>query len=110
MPIWIGHRFVEPDDTPPAMTVSAARTGGAKRSKVAMANVIASGVRVCHPLLRYARVTRALQAITPLPDAPPRQAKGRIPQSLRRWRAKHPHGDRCIQAPRRAPQSGGARR
>src|SRR5262245_5263844 len=110
MPIWIGHRFVEPDDTPPAMTVSAAPTGGAKRRTVAMANAIALGVWVCHPLLRYARVTPALRAITPLPDAPPRQARGRILQSQRRWRAKHPHGGRCIQAPRRALQSGGARR
>src|SRR5258705_7030885 len=46
MPIWTGHRLVEPDDTPPATTVSAAPRGGAYSSAEAMSNVIAAPVRM----------------------------------------------------------------
>src|SRR5260370_16850211 len=93
MPMWIGHRFVETDDTPPAMTVSAAPAGGANRSKVAMANAIALGLRVSHrphPTLprKRGRVgwgisagAPALRPITRLPDAPPRQATSTTPLS-----------------------------
>src|SRR5579883_3264488 len=64
MPIWMGHRFVEPDDTPPATTVSAATTGGAKRSDAATAKAMALRQRAHHPLRRYAAMTPALRAIT----------------------------------------------
>src|SRR6202035_4958055 len=59
MPMWIGHRLVEPDDTPPAMMVSAAPRGGANRSETAMENAITLGPRASRPLLRYAGGTPA---------------------------------------------------
>src|SRR5262249_30499476 len=49
MPTWIGHRLVEPDDTPPAMTVSAATAAGAGRSETAMANAVSQGPWACRP-------------------------------------------------------------
>src|SRR5260370_41400945 len=97
MPMWIGHRFVDPDDTPPAMTVSAAPAGGAKRSKAAMANAIALGLRACHPLLRYAGAPPARRPITRLPDAPcwhPVLAIG--PVSLMRPDVDYARDDRCL--------------
>src|SRR5215467_10127678 len=108
MPIWIGHRFVEPDDTPPAMTVSAAGAEGAKRRKEAMANAIRWGLWVS--LRRYACRPPAPGSITRLPDAPPRQATGRTPRSRRRWWARRPDGGGCIQVLRRALQCGEAPR
>src|SRR5262249_42658790 len=46
MPIWTGHRLVEPDDTPPATTVSAAPKGGAYNSAEVMRGVNAAADRM----------------------------------------------------------------
>src|SRR5215467_2234313 len=124
MPIWTGHRLVEPDDTPPAMTVSAASVGEANRSEAAITKAMilrAWTHQRTHPALLgtplrvawgCAGGTPAVPgpAITPLRDVPQRRATGRIPRFPRRWCAIRPHGGRCIRAPRRARRCDEVRR
>src|ERR1700732_2033629 len=43
MPMMTGHRLVEPDETEPAMMVSAARAAGAGRRAAGMSNAIGLG-------------------------------------------------------------------
>src|SRR5215831_17794178 len=52
MPMWIGHRLVEPDDTPPAMIVSAAQAGVIDETTKWVRNVIARLNQICAGLLR----------------------------------------------------------
>ena len=53
MPIWIGHRLVEPEETPPAMMVSMANAGGAEKSATTLESAMraaALGPRASRPL------------------------------------------------------------
>src|SRR5215471_6543977 len=54
MPIWIGHRLVEPDDTPPAMTVSAAFVGDADKSEARAKSAIPRQIRAWDCVLNLA--------------------------------------------------------
>src|SRR5262249_38849713 len=52
MPMWIGHRLVEPDDTPPAIMVSAAQAGVTDETTKWVRKVIARLNQICAGLLR----------------------------------------------------------